>query len=64
MSSVKVGRWIFQIENVIAIENRVDGVSVKLKGGHEVRLNQAEAKAFLPRFERDAIIEDLSIVED
>jgi hypothetical protein len=64
MSCVKIGRWIFPLENVIAIESRVDGASVKLKGGHEVRLNKAEAEAFLPRFEQDAVIEDLDVVSD
>lgn len=64
MSCVKIGRWFFPLENVIAIEGRVDGVSVKLKGGHEARLNKAEADAFLPRFERDAVIEDLGVTSD
>jgi hypothetical protein len=32
MSWVKVGRWVFQIEDVVAIENRVDGAAVRLKG--------------------------------
>jgi hypothetical protein len=64
MSWVKVGRWVFQIEDVVAIENRVDGAAVKLKGGHEVRLNTVETAAFLQRFEKDAPIEDLGVVQD
>lgn len=64
MSCVKVGRWIFPIENVIAIESRVDGASVKLKGGHEAILNKAESEAFLLRFERNAVIEELGDFSD
>ena len=40
----------------------VDGAAVKLKGGHEVRLNKAEADAFQHRFEQEAVIEDLGVV--
>ena len=64
MSWVKVGRWVFQIEDIVALENRVDGAEVKLRGGHEVRLNKAEAAAFLLRFKKDAAIEDLGVVQD
>jgi hypothetical protein len=64
MSWVKVGRWVFQIEDVVALENRIDGVEVKLKGGHGVRLNKAETKAFLHRFETNAVVEDLGVVQD
>ena len=64
MSWVKVGRWVFQIEHIVAIEHRVDGAAVKLEGGHEVRLNKVEAAAFLNRFEKNAVIEDLGVVQD
>ncbi len=64
MSWVKVGRWVFQTTDVVALEKRVDGAAVKLRGGHEVRLNKAETAAFLHRFERDAAIEDLGVTED
>jgi hypothetical protein len=64
MSWLKVGRWVFPIEDVVALENRVDGATVKLKGGHEVRLNNAEANAFQHRFEQEAVIEDLGVVQD
>ncbi len=64
MSWVKVGRWVFPIEEIVALENRVDGVAVKLRGGHEVRLNKAETAAFLHRFAKDAAIEDLGVTED
>jgi hypothetical protein len=63
MSWVKVGRWVFQIEEIVAIEHRVDGAVVKLKGGHEVKLNKVETAAFLDRFEKDAAIEDLGVVQ-
>jgi hypothetical protein len=64
MSWIKVGRWVFQVEDVVALENRVDGVEVKLKGVHGVRLNKAECKAFLRRFETNAVVEDLGVVQD
>lgn len=64
MSCVKVGRWIFPIDNVIAIESQADGAIVKLKGGHEATLNKAQAEAFLLRFERNAVIEILDDVSD
>jgi hypothetical protein len=64
MSWVKVGRWVFQTTDVVALEKRVDGAAVKLRGGHEVRLNKAETAAFLHRFEKDAAIEDLGVTED
>ena len=64
MSWVKVGRWVFQIEDIVALEIRVDGVAVKLKGGHEVRLNKVETAAFLSRFEKDAAIDDLGVVQE
>ena len=64
MSWLKVGRWVFRIEDIVALENRVDGAAVKLRGGHEVRLNKAETTAFLHRFGKDAAIEDLGVVQD
>ena len=64
MSWVKVGRWVFQIEDIVAIENRVDGAAVRLKGGHEVSLNKVEAGAFRQRFEGEVAIEDLGVVQD
>jgi hypothetical protein len=64
MSWVKVGRWVFEIEDIVALENRVDGAEVKLRGGHAVRLNKAETAAFLHRFNKDAAIEDLGVVQE
>jgi len=64
MSWVKVGRWVFETDGIVALENRVDGVEVMLNGGHGVRLNRAEARAFLARFEKDAVIEDLGVVQE
>jgi hypothetical protein len=64
MPWVKVGRWVFQLEDVVALENRVDGAEVKLKGGQGVRLNKAETQAFLHRFETVAVVEDLGVVQD
>jgi hypothetical protein len=63
MSWIKVGRWVFQIEDIVAIELRVDGAAVKLRGGHEVELNKAETRAFLHRFEKYAATEDLGVVQ-
>ena len=39
MSWVKVGRCVIHKEDIVALEYRVDGAAVKLRGGHEVRLN-------------------------
>ncbi len=64
MPWVKVGRWVLQTEEVAALEHRVDGTSVKLKGGHEVRLNRAESQAFLIRFGQGLAIEDLGVVQE
>jgi hypothetical protein len=64
MPWVKVGRWVFQTDEVAALEHRVDGISVKLKGGHEVRLNRVESQAFLIRFEQGVAIEDLGVVQE
>jgi hypothetical protein len=64
MPWLKVGRWVFQTEDVKALEHRVDGLEVKLTDGHEVRLNRAEARAFLARFEQSAAIEDLGVVQE
>jgi hypothetical protein len=64
MPWVKVGRWVFQTEAIVALENRVDGAAVKLRGAHEVRLNKAETEAFLHRFEKEVTIEDLGVVQD
>jgi hypothetical protein len=64
MSWVKVGRCVIHKEDIVALEYRVDGAAVKLRGGHEVRLNQVETAAFLRRFEKDAAIEDLGVVQD
>ena len=64
MSWVKVGRWIFRIQDVVVLENRVDGTDLRLQGGHGVRLNKAETTAFLQRFKKDVAIEDLGVVQD
>jgi hypothetical protein len=64
MAFVKVGRWVLQTEDVTALEHRVDGAAVKLKGGHEIRLSKVEARAFLTRFGQDATIEDLGVVHE
>jgi len=64
MSWVKVGRWVFQIDAIVAVENRVDGAEVKLRGNHALRLNKAETEAFLRRFGKGAAIEDLGVVQD
>ena len=64
MSWVKVGRWVLQMEDIVALEHRVDGTGVKLRGGHEARLNKAETAALLHRFQKDLALEDLGVEQD
>ena len=64
MSWVKVGRWVLQMEDIVALEHRADGTGVKLRGGHEARLNKAEAAALLHRFQKDLALEDLGVEHD